>query len=174
MAGAKSLGIGAEERTTEKVSKSWLTLIFSILLGIAVAFHFHYKLPAPANHLGINPQTGLSDFSERNAVNIISHLSDTIGYRKHYPFFFNFLKKGWFLTYTMIGIVGTIEEQQTYEYIGDVIQKYKREAQGIAGAPKFEMWVQQGTSSHRFDIMDKSKFGRISSWSSFNAIFFFI
>lgn len=57
-----------------------------------------------------------------------------------------------------IGIVGTIEEKQSYEYIHEVITQYKQESQGIAGSPKFDIWVQQGTSSHRFDIMDKSKF----------------
>lgn len=62
-----------------------------------------------------------------------------------------------------IGIVGTIEEQQSYEYINDVITQYKNEAQGIAGSPKFDIWVQKGTSSHRFDIMDKSKFESLLS-----------
>jgi hypothetical protein len=53
--------------------------------------------------------------------------------------------------------VGTVEEQQSYEYINDVVTAYKKEAQGLPGSPKFDVWVQQGTSSHRFDIMDKSK-----------------
>jgi hypothetical protein len=57
----------------------------------------------------------------------------------------------------LIGIVGTIEEKQSYEYIEQVITQYKNEAQGTIGSPKFDIWLQQGTSSHRFDIMDKSK-----------------
>jgi hypothetical protein len=61
-------------------------------------------------------------------------------------------------TFADIGIVGTIEEQQCSEYINQVISQYKTDAQGMAGSPKFDIWVQQGTSSHRFDIMDKSKF----------------
>lgn len=56
-----------------------------------------------------------------------------------------------------IGIVGTVEEKQSYDYISDVITTYKKEAQGLPGSPKFDIWLQQGTSSHRFDIMDKSK-----------------
>lgn len=84
MAGQKLPGIGAEERTTKKVATSWLTLILSTLLGISLAFHFHYKVPAPTNHNGYNSKTGLSDFSEHNAIQIVSHLSDTIGYRKYY------------------------------------------------------------------------------------------
>lgn len=80
----KSLGrgTGSEERTPKKIVTSWLTLIASTFFGIALAFHFHYKVPSPTNHLGYNTETGLSDFSEHNAMNIISHLSDTIGYRK--------------------------------------------------------------------------------------------
>lgn len=53
--------------------------------------------------------------------------------------------------------MGTIEEKQSYDYIEDIITQYKKESQGIVGSPKFDIWVQQGTSSHRFDIMDKSK-----------------
>lgn len=56
--------------------------------------------------------------------------------------------------------MGTLEEKQSYDYIEDVITQYKKESQGIVGSPKFDIWVQQGTSSHRFDIMDKSKFER--------------
>jgi hypothetical protein len=82
MAGQKLPGIGSEERTSKQVLMSWFSLIASAFLGIALAFHFHYKVPAPTNHLGYNEQ-GVSDFSERNAINIISHLSDTIGYRKY-------------------------------------------------------------------------------------------
>lgn len=80
MAGRPS-GIGAEERTPKRVLTSWLTLILSTVMGIALAYHFHYKIPAPANHNGYNEQ-GVSDFSEHNAIKIISHLSDTLGYRK--------------------------------------------------------------------------------------------
>ncbi|KAI8084064.1 uncharacterized protein B0P05DRAFT_536029 [Gilbertella persicaria] len=126
-------GEGSQERTLQKILKSWFTVILTVLCGFTLAFRFHYTVPEPANHNGYNAKTGLSDFSESNAINIISHLSDTIGYR----------------------IVGTIEEKQTYEYIHDVISQYKKDAQGIEGSPKFDIWVQQGTSSHRFDIMDK-------------------
>lgn len=55
------------------------------------------------------------------------------------------------------GIVGTVEEKQSYDYISEVITNYKKEAQGLPGSPKFDIWLQQGTSSHRFDIMDKSE-----------------
>ncbi|KAI8997490.1 hypothetical protein BDB01DRAFT_840777 [Pilobolus umbonatus] len=132
MAGKGALH-GAEQRTLKSVVTSWVVILISILLGASVACHFHYQIPEPANHLGFNPKTGLSDFSEHNAMEIISHLSETIGYR----------------------IVGTIEEQQSYEYIDSLVHQYQKEAQGIQGSPKFDIWFQQGTSSHRFDIMDK-------------------
>lgn len=74
--------VGSEQRTKKRIVTSWLTLLLSTFFGISLAFHFHYKVPAPTNHLGFNKETGLSDFSEYNAMNIISHLSDTIGYRK--------------------------------------------------------------------------------------------
>lgn len=80
MAG-KTSGFGAEERTPKRVLNSWFKLVFSIFAGISLAYYFHYKVPAPANHNGYNEQ-GISDFSEHNAMTIISHLSDTIGYRK--------------------------------------------------------------------------------------------
>lgn len=84
MAGLKSRqrpGEGAQERTPSKIFGSWFAVILSSLCGIALAFHFHYKVPLPANHHGFNSE-GVSDFSEHNAVNIISHLSDNIGYSK--------------------------------------------------------------------------------------------
>lgn len=54
--------------------------------------------------------------------------------------------------------MGTIEEKQSYEYIEQEIQQYKSDSEGLTNAPKFDIWVQQATSAHRFDIMDKSKF----------------
>ncbi|OBZ86311.1 putative endoplasmic reticulum metallopeptidase 1 [Choanephora cucurbitarum] len=126
-------GYGSQERTPSKIARSWFILIAAILSGFSIAFCLHYRLPAPTHHDGYNPVTGLSDFSESNAMDIISHLSDRIGYR----------------------IVGTIEEKQTYDYIHDVLLKYQAEAQGKVGSPKFDIWVQQGTSSHRFDIVEK-------------------
>ncbi|KAI8968494.1 hypothetical protein BDF20DRAFT_908139 [Mycotypha africana] len=120
------------ERTFGKVCLSWSTLIVSLLLGIAISFRLHYKLPKPAHHLGYD-SNGIASFSENNAVSIISHLSDTIGYR----------------------IVGTKEEKQSYEYLTQLIYDYKKEAQSIAGSPKFDVWLQHGSSSHRFDIMDR-------------------
>ncbi|KAL0095054.1 hypothetical protein J3Q64DRAFT_1653385 [Phycomyces blakesleeanus] len=112
---------------------SWFRIIVYCLLAIVIAKHLHYRLPEPKTHRGINPETGLNEFSEYNAVETMAYLSETIGYR----------------------IVGTTEEKQTFEYLEGVLDSHKKKAQGIPGAPKFEMWVQQETGSHRFDILDK-------------------
>lgn len=55
---------------------SWSRLVVCWLLAIAVATHFHYKLPTPRAR-----STG-TEFSEHNAMQTISYLSDTLGYRK--------------------------------------------------------------------------------------------
>lgn len=55
------------------------------------------------------------------------------------------------------GIVGTIEEAQTIEYLEKALQEIQKETRGLTGAPKFETWVQRASGTHRFDIMDNSK-----------------
>ncbi|KAI9008790.1 hypothetical protein CLU79DRAFT_800107 [Phycomyces nitens] len=112
---------------------SWFRIITYCIVAIAIAKHLHYRLPEPKTHRGVNPETGLNEFSEYNAVETMAYLSETIGYR----------------------IVGTTEEKQTFEYLEGIIDSYKQKAQSIPGAPKFEVWVQQETGSHRFDILDK-------------------
>ncbi|CAO3577048.1 unnamed protein product [Absidia cylindrospora] len=111
---------------------SWLRLIGYCIIAVMISTHLHYKLPAPKTHRGIDPKTGLVEFSERNAIDTISYLSDTLGYR----------------------IVGTVEEAQSADYLKNMIREYKQTSATIPGAPKFDVWIQQETGSHRFDIMD--------------------
>ncbi|ORZ24635.1 hypothetical protein BCR42DRAFT_403350 [Absidia repens] len=111
---------------------SWLRLIGYCLIAILLSTHLHYKLPEPKTHRGVDLKTGMTEFSERNAMETISYLSDTLGHR----------------------IVGTVEEAQSADYLKNMIGGYKQAAAGIPGAPKFDVWVQQETGSHRFDIMD--------------------
>lgn len=61
---------------------SWIKLIGYCLIAIAFSCHLHYKLPEPISHRGINPKNGLAEFSERNAIETIHYLADTLGYRK--------------------------------------------------------------------------------------------
>ncbi|KAI8083071.1 uncharacterized protein BX664DRAFT_339762 [Halteromyces radiatus] len=111
---------------------SWFQLISCCFLAILLSTHFHYKLPEPKTHRGVDPNTGLVEFSERNAIETISYLSDTLGYR----------------------IVGTVEEAQSADYLKNMILDYKQSSANIPGSPKFDIWIQQETGSHRFDIMD--------------------
>ncbi|KAI9266828.1 hypothetical protein BDA99DRAFT_506777 [Phascolomyces articulosus] len=115
---------------------SWFRLLACWVFAIALATHLHYKLPEPKIHRGVDPDTGYTEFSEHNAMETISYLSDTLGYR----------------------IVGTVEEKQTFDYLENAVRVYKMEAQGLTGAPKFDIWVQQATGTHRFDIMDNMVF----------------
>ena len=65
---------------------SWTRLIFYWIAAIAIATHLHYKLPSPKQHRGVDPETGVTEFSEHKAMETISYLSDTLGYRKYlYP-----------------------------------------------------------------------------------------
>ncbi|KAI9497389.1 hypothetical protein BDB00DRAFT_804285 [Zychaea mexicana] len=116
--------------------RSWFRLFACWVFAIAVATHLHYKLPEPKSHRGVDPTTGNTEFSEHNAMETIAYLSDTLGYR----------------------IVGTVEEAQTFDYLESAVRAFKSEAQGISGAPKFDIWVQQATGTHRFDIMDNMVF----------------
>ncbi|KAI8340698.1 hypothetical protein BC941DRAFT_371108 [Chlamydoabsidia padenii] len=114
------------------VGWSWLWLIGYCLFAFLLSAHLHYKLPTPKTHLGVNPETGAVEFSERNAIETISYLSDTLGYR----------------------IVGTVEEAQSADYLKTKIYEYKQAATSTPGSPTFDVWIQQETGSHRFDIMD--------------------
>ncbi|KAG2227737.1 hypothetical protein INT45_004779 [Circinella minor] len=115
---------------------SWLRLLACWIFAITLATHLHYKLPEPKGHRGVDLDTGYTEFSEYNAMETISYLSDTLGYR----------------------VVGTVEEKQTFDYLENAVRGYKTESQGIVGAPKFDIWVQQATGTHRFDIMDNMVF----------------
>ncbi|KAI7862013.1 hypothetical protein BDF14DRAFT_1861093 [Spinellus fusiger] len=112
--------------------KSWTRLLVYCIVACLIARYFHYRLPAPKTHRNLLPPQK-DEFSEYNAVETMSYLSDTIGYR----------------------LVGTAEEQKTFEYLHDMVQSYKQNAQGILHAPKFDIWTQQESGSHRFDILDK-------------------
>ncbi|KAI8370366.1 uncharacterized protein BYT42DRAFT_582089 [Radiomyces spectabilis] len=111
---------------------SWLRLLSYCGIAFTLATYLHYRLPSPDTHRGIHPTTGQTQFSEYNAMKTISYLSDTLGYR----------------------IVGTVEEQQTADYLENAVRTYKKESQGLVGAPKFDIWVEQKSGTHRFDIMD--------------------
>ncbi|KAI8070896.1 hypothetical protein BC940DRAFT_235259 [Gongronella butleri] len=111
---------------------SWLRLAVYCFTAIFFSYQLHYRVPAPKTHRGVSPVSHQAEFSEYNAMSTISYLSDTIGYR----------------------IVGTVEEHQTAVYLKNIIRDYQKNAAVVPGAPKFEMWAQHETGTHRFDIMD--------------------
>ncbi|KAL1916411.1 uncharacterized protein VTP21DRAFT_5602 [Calcarisporiella thermophila] len=109
--------------------RSYLLIILLIALSALVGFYFHTRLPDPVLHDGIDAQ-GRAVFSEHNAREHMRHLSETIGYR----------------------LVGTEEEERTKRYLLDKIAEYQRAAEGNDKL-KFDVWVQEASGSHRFDIM---------------------
>lgn len=72
-----------DTRARQGAATSWARLIFYWIAAIAIATHLHYKLPSPKQHRGVDPDTGVTEFSEHNAMKTISYLSDTLGYRKY-------------------------------------------------------------------------------------------
>ncbi|CAO3689480.1 unnamed protein product [Umbelopsis ramanniana] len=112
--------------------RSYLLLAVYVLSAVLLGSSLHYQLPQPKSHRGISPQTDAAEFSEYNALETITYLGETLGYR----------------------IVGTIEEAQSADYLLNKIESYQQFAQSIPQAPKFDIWVQHQNGSHRFDIMD--------------------
>ena len=66
---------------------SWLRLLACWTFAITLATHLHYRLPEAKGHRGVDPDTGYTEFSEHNAMETISYLSDTLGYRK-FPIYY--------------------------------------------------------------------------------------
>ncbi|KAF9428135.1 hypothetical protein BGZ94_003293 [Podila epigama] len=122
------------------VVTAWATFLAFLVALAFVAYQFHYTLPTPV-HEGVNPSTGIPQFSEENARKIVRHLSSDIGYR----------------------VVGTEQELETKQYLIKELSSLKEQAriQALRGAenlPNFDMWVQVDDGSHRFDFMSKGKF----------------
>jgi len=118
--------------------------LFLAFLGVIVliTYQLHYTLPAPVFD-SLNPVTGQVQFSEENARKIVRHLSSDIGYR----------------------LVGTEQELETKKYLikelSDLQENARiarlRRSQSELALPNFDMWVQVGDGSHRFDFMSKGK-----------------
>ncbi|KAG0206863.1 hypothetical protein BGX28_001798, partial [Mortierella sp. GBA30] len=112
----------------------FLSLIFLVVLKM------HYTLPTPV-YEGVDPASGRVQFSEENVRRLVRHMTVDIGYR----------------------VVGTEQELATKNYLIKELASLKQEAalhslKGAQGLPNFDMWVQVGDGSHRFDFMSKGKF----------------
>ncbi|KAF9179930.1 hypothetical protein BGZ51_006518 [Haplosporangium sp. Z 767] len=118
---------------------AWSLFVSFLALLVFINYQLHYALPTPV-HDAVNPTTGQVQFSEQRVRAIVRHLSHDIGYR----------------------VVGTAQELETKEYLVKELASLKEEAR-IANLrsdetlPQFDMWVQVGDGSHRFDFMSKGK-----------------
>ncbi|KAF9287320.1 hypothetical protein BGZ68_001980 [Mortierella alpina] len=124
------------------ILSAWGIFLAFMALLVLITYQIHYTLPTPVRE-STNPVTGQVQFSEENVRVIVRHLSEDIGYR----------------------VVGTEQELEAKQYLIKELTKLKDEAH-IAGLrrpaasdalPNFDMWVQVGDGSHRFDFMSKGK-----------------
>ena len=61
--------------------RSYLLLAVYVLSAVLLGSSLHYQLPQPKSHRGISPQTDAAEFSEYNALETITYLGETLGYR---------------------------------------------------------------------------------------------
>ncbi|KAF9378753.1 hypothetical protein CPB97_009378, partial [Podila verticillata] len=121
------------------VFTAWGMFVGFLALLSLISYQLHYTLPTPV--IESSDPAGLPQFSEQNARKIVRHLSTDIGYR----------------------VVGTEQELETKQYLIKELSDLKEQARvhGLRGAedlPQFDMWVQVGDGSHRFDFMSKGKY----------------
>ncbi|KAG0370988.1 hypothetical protein BGZ54_001753 [Gamsiella multidivaricata] len=140
------------------VLRAWGLFVGFMALLVLITYQIHYTLPTPV-HEPSNPVTGQVQFSEANVRKVVRHLSEDIGYR----------------------VVGTEQELETKKYLIKELMQLKDDARiarlrkqdeaAVAAAaagtakerqtdlawPNFDMWVQVGDGSHRFDFMSKGK-----------------
>ncbi|KAG0099208.1 hypothetical protein BGZ93_008692 [Podila epicladia] len=121
------------------VLRAWGMFVGFLGLLCLISYQLHYTLPTPVIETS-DPATGLPQFSEQNVRKIVRHLSTDIGYR----------------------VVGTEQELETKQYLIKELSDLKEQARvhalrGAEDLPQFDMWVQVGDGSHRFDFMSKGK-----------------
>ncbi|KAF5379478.1 hypothetical protein D9615_006633 [Tricholomella constricta] len=114
-----------------------LLILSPILIGAPyLALKQHYALPAPLTDLN-DPHTNLPQISEARILGFAKHLSEDIGYRT----------------------VGTWEHALADEWMVRQAKAVQRncEAAVVATGRKLEceVWRQEGSGSHRFDMMNK-------------------
>ncbi|UZJ56054.1 hypothetical protein CBS101457_005374 [Exobasidium rhododendri] len=139
-------------------SWSWSHLL--LLLGfnlalMAMTLWSHYHLPTPRS-IEVESLTSPAHFSEQAALEHISVLSDTIGYR----------------------IVGTKQHVEAEQWLESVVKQYEgwhRTVEGsdagnftgsALGDTQVEVWTQIGDGSHRFDFMSSVVWKKYYSMSN--------
>ncbi|KAF9180962.1 hypothetical protein BGZ50_005791 [Haplosporangium sp. Z 11] len=116
---------------------AWGIFIGFLVLILVIVYQIHYKLPAPV-YEGTDPVSGKLQFSEENVRQVVRHMTRDIGYR----------------------VVGTDQELETKNYLIRELSNLKEKARlerlrGLHDLPHFDMWIQVGDGSHRFDFMSK-------------------
>ncbi|KAG0317633.1 hypothetical protein BGZ97_005098 [Linnemannia gamsii] len=121
------------------ILSAWTVFLGFLAVIVLVMFQIHYTLPAPV-YEGQDPVTGKPQFSEENVRIVVRHMTRDIGYR----------------------VVGTEQELETKNYLIKELATLKDQARlaSLRGGsaqdlPNFDMWIQVGDGSHRFDFMSK-------------------
>ncbi|CAE6508946.1 unnamed protein product [Rhizoctonia solani] len=123
-----------------KSASFWRTcasLIPLILILPWITSKIHYELPTPVVEL-TNPQTGLPQISESQILSHVRVLSEEIGFRT----------------------VGTKEHALGDAWLLDQVKKLRDQCEeAVNQTPgrklECEVWRQQGSGTHRFDMMNK-------------------
>ncbi|KAG5644249.1 hypothetical protein DXG03_008787 [Asterophora parasitica] len=116
--------------------RSLLFLSPVLILAPYLALKQHYALPTPLTEL-YDPVTNLPQISETRILDFAKHLSEGIGYRT----------------------VGTREHALADEWMvrqAKAVQRHCEAAVAATGVKlECEVWRQEGSGSHRFDMMNK-------------------
>ncbi|KAH9479296.1 Putative endoplasmic reticulum metallopeptidase 1 [Psilocybe cubensis] len=112
-------------------------MLTPVLVGAPwFAYQQHYKLPKPLSAL-TNPDTQLPQISEERILGVAQHLSEGIGFRT----------------------VGTYEHALADAWMVDAAEEVKKRCEEIVLETgrklKCEVWHQEGSGGHRFDMMGK-------------------
>ncbi|KAF9524402.1 hypothetical protein CPB83DRAFT_861305 [Crepidotus variabilis] len=116
--------------------RSLLALSPILIGGPWLAYNQHFKLPEPLSAL-TNPITNLPQISEEQILGVSRHLSEEIGYRT----------------------VGTYEHALADKWMVEAAEKVKRNCERVVRETgrklECEVWRQEGSGNHRFDMMGK-------------------
>ncbi|KAF9475846.1 hypothetical protein BDN70DRAFT_953709 [Pholiota conissans] len=115
--------------------RSLMTLTPVLLAGPWLAYLQHFKMPEPLSAL-TNPVTKLPQISEERILGVAKHLSEGIGYRT----------------------VGTYEHSLADKWMIEAAEQVQRNCERINRTGRkieCEVWRQEGSGNHRFDMMGK-------------------
>ncbi|KAJ7625774.1 hypothetical protein FB45DRAFT_922289 [Roridomyces roridus] len=118
------------------IAPSLLAIGPILLLAIALAIQQHYTLAEPKTDL-TDALTNLPQLSETRILGFVKHLSEDIGYRT----------------------VGTYEHALADTWMLEQAQEAQRHCERVVKESgrklECEVWRQQGSGTHRFDMMSK-------------------